>query len=134
MIYIFIEPWSFIETHLDGGKVLSARYDGTNLVMWGKSHGSDREYELWRLENNGCLRNKKYPKKCLGTGAQLHTEHEYLEADQKWNFKEGILERESDTHVLNVIWADVPLVTDGVAVNIIKRDGTTSMFWSFVEP
>ena len=134
--YYFIEPWSYIETHLDGGKVLSVRYDGSHVVMWGKSSGSDLEYELWRLENNGCLRNKKYPNKCLGTGAQLHTEHDFLQKSQKWTFEAGILERESDNHVLNVIWADEPLlpVTDGAGVNIIFRDHTTSMYWTFVEP
>ena len=119
---------------MDGGKVLSARYDGTHVVMWGKRYGSDREYELWRLENNGCLRNKKYPKKCLGSGVQLRTEHDFLQSDQKWKFDEGILERETDTHVLNVIWADMSLVTNGAGVNIVKRDGSTSMYWSFVEP
>ena len=35
---------------------------------------------------------------------------------------------------MNVIWGDVPLITDGAGVNIIRQDDTLSMHWRFVEP
>ena len=35
---------------------------------------------------------------------------------------------------LNVVWADIPLVTDGAVVDVIKQDGTQSMFWHLTEP
>ena len=85
----FIDPWTYIETYLEGGQVLSLRYDGSHVVMWGKD-GSD--YELWRLDYNGCLRNRKYPNYCLGSGLTLHIEHEILEEQQRWSFNNGYLQ------------------------------------------
>ena len=32
-----------------------------------------------------------------------------------------------------MIWADIPLVTDGAAVDVAKQDGTQSMFWHLTE-
>ena len=68
---------------------MSVRYDGSHIIMWGKD-GSD--YELWRLDYNGCLRNKKYPNYCLGSGLTLHTEHDILEEQQRWRFNNGYLQ------------------------------------------
>ena len=33
---------------------------------------------------------------------------------------------------LNVMWADIPLVTDGVLVDVAKQDDTLSMKWNMV--
>ena len=35
---------------------------------------------------------------------------------------------------LNVMWADIPLITDGAAVDVQKQDDTTSMKWNLVKP
>ena len=35
---------------------------------------------------------------------------------------------------LNVVWADIPLVTDGAALNVKGQDDTLSMHWKFVDP
>ncbi len=36
--------------------------------------------------------------------------------------------------VLDVIWADVSLITDGAGVKMSQEDDTTSQYWRFVEP
>ena len=33
---------------------------------------------------------------------------------------------------LNVMWADIPLVTDGALVDVAKQDDTLSMKWNMV--
>ena len=57
---------------------------------------------------------------------------------QLWSYDEEYITNEEETAptnlALNVIWADIPLVTDGAAVNVIRKDGTLSMHWRFVEP
>ena len=127
--------------------------------------------QLWRLEDNGYLRNKAHILKCLGLDRTTVGGVPVLELDlgvsldnsQRWKYQELILSeygyivnkvniryvmqalevdvfqfRSSilvpDNLSLNVIWGDVPLISDGVPVNVVKQDGTQSMKWKFVEP
>ena len=60
---VFSEPWRYIETKLSGGRVLTVADDRSHLWMFEKK-GQDKQF--WRLEDNGCLRNKAHDKKCLG--------------------------------------------------------------------
>ena len=70
---------------------MTVRPDGTYLYMHGKDHAHDNQ--LWRLEYNGCLRNKKYMDYCLTSagGVELQMEHEILEEKQRWKFENGYL-------------------------------------------
>ena len=69
--------------------MLTMRTDGTYVYMLGKKVQDDR---LWRLENNGCLRVKKYPNYCLSSsGPGLALEHEILEKTQIWEYSNGLI-------------------------------------------
>jgi len=113
--------------------------------------GQDKQF--WRLEDNGCLRNKAHDEKCLGLDRNtvggipvLEKVFGGLDNSQRWKYKEIIFSeygyivnkfRSSilpDNLSLDIIWADVPLITDRVPVNVGKQDGTQSMKWKFVEP
>ena len=55
------------------------------------SHKSGHDYQLWRLEANGCLRSKKYEDKCLGLETHSNGGQPYLQDDeglpsQQWWF------------------------------------------------
>jgi len=102
---------------------------------------------MWRLEAGGCLRNKEHMDRCLGLETHTTGGGVYLQVDegidsQKWKYENKYIVNLSKSNSiwvandlsLNVIWADVPLVTDGAAVDVAKQDDTLSMHWKFVEP
>jgi len=117
-----------------------------------KKKGENKQ--LWRLEDNGCLRNKAHMLKCLGLDRIGQGGMPVLVSwNFKWKYQEMIsseygyivnnnihinINRNSilvpDDLSLNVIWGDLPLILDGVPVNAMKQDGTQSMKWKFVEP
>ena len=128
---------------LEGGTVLTVEPDGSHVWMQHK-HGKDNQ--LWRFENSGCLRSKSHMDRCLGIGdnAQGAIPSLYLDNGldiEHWTYTDdfyienlggpnGIWNHLS----LNVLWADIPLITDGAAVNVWHKDNTLSMKWRFVTP
>ena len=57
-------PWQYIETMLEGGRVLTVEPDKHHVWMAHKQHAAG--YQMWRLEDNGCLRNMQHMDRCLG--------------------------------------------------------------------
>ena len=79
-----------METALEGGRVLTTEPDQHHCWMQHK-HSDVPDYQLWRLEANGCLRNKKHMDKCLGLETHTTGGGVYLQADeglpsQQWWF------------------------------------------------
>jgi len=136
-------PWVYIETMLEGGTVLTVEPDGSHVWMSHK-HGNDNQ--LWRLESSGCLRVKSHMDRCLGIGdnAQGSVPSLYIDDNldiEHWKYTEDFyMENQGGpngvwNHLsLNVLWADVPLVTEGAGVNVWHQDNTLSMKWRLVSP
>ena len=130
-------------TSLEGERVLTLMDDLTSVLMYGKR---DRIGQLWRIESNGCLRNKEIGAigRCLTIdGSHAHKDHVYMDwyngqDNQHWEFTidhyimsklrgDGII---FNHLVLDVIWSDSqPLVTNGAQVHAIKKDFTASQKW-----
>jgi len=102
---------------------------------------------MWRLEHDGCLRNKAHMDRCLGlethtTGGGVVLQPEQGIDSQRWKYENKYIENLAKSNTiwvanhlsLNVIWANVPLVTDGAGVNVKKQDDSLSMHWSFTKP
>jgi len=137
-------PWMYVETALEGGRVLTVEPDQHHCWM---AHKQGKDYQMWRLEAGGCLRNKEHMDRCLGLETHTTGGGVYLQVDegidsQKWKYENKYIVNLSKSNSiwvandlsLNVIWADIPLVTDGAAVDVAKQDDTLSMHWKFVEP
>merc|ERR1712156_207065 len=138
-------PWQYIETMLEGGRVLTVEPDKHHVWMAHKQHAAG--YQMWRLEDNGCLRNMEHMDRCLGivghaSGSGLELQIDNDLAIHHWKYEDKyIVNLSQDSGVLvpkdlslNVVWADVPLVTDGAMVNVKGQDVTLSMHWKFVDP
>merc|ERR1712142_971947 len=135
--------WMYIETMLEGGTVISVEPDKTHIWM---QHKHGRDDQMWRIEHDGCLRNKAHMDRCLGIGdnAQGSVPSLYLDNGldiEHWEYTEDFYVENLGgpngiwNHLsLNVIWADVPLITDGAGVNVWHKDNTLSMKWKFVSP
>jgi len=137
-------PWVYVETALEGGRVLTVEPDQHHCWM---AHKQGKDTQMWRLEAGGCLRNKGHMDRCLGLETHTTGGGVYLQVDedidsQKWKYENKYIVNLSKSNSiwvandlsLNVIWADVPLVTDGAGVDVAKQDDTLSMHWHFVEP
>merc|ERR1712117_235603 len=137
-------PWIYVETALEGGRVLTVEPDNHHCWM---AHKQGKDGQLWRIEHDGCLRNKAHMDRCLGLETHTTGGGVYLQVDegidsQKWKYENKYLVNLSKSNSiwvsndlsLNVIWADIPLVTDGAAVDVIKQDDTLSMHWNLVTP
>merc|ERR1712066_841648 len=138
-------PWQYIETMLEGGRVLTVEPDKRHIWMAHKQHAAG--YQMWRLEDNGCLRNKEHMDRCLGidghnsgSGVSLQIDNDLLIHHWKYEDKYLVnLAQDSGILVpkdlsLSVLWADIPLVTDGAALDVKGQDDTLSMHWKFVDP
>merc|ERR1712156_969421 len=138
-------PWQYIETMLEGGRVLTVEPDKHHVWMAHKQHAAG--YQMWRLEDNGCLRNMEHMDRCLGivghaSGSGLELQIDNDLPIHHWKYEDKyIVNLSQDSGVLvpkdlslNVVWADVPLVTDGAMVNVKGQDDTLSMHWKFVDP
>ena len=133
----------YIETMLEGGTVITVEPDNTHIFM---QHKHRKDNQMWRLEHDGCLRNKAHMDRCLGIGDNAQGAVPSLYEDngldiERWKYTDdyymenlggpnGIWNHLS----LNVIWADVHLITDGAGINVWHRDNTLSMKWRFVSP
>ena len=91
---VFLEKWVYIETMLEGGRVLTVEPDKHHVWMHGKT-GNDNQ--MWRLEDNGCLRNKAHMDRCLGTVEHIVGSGLDLQIDgggigsQQWRYKDKYL-------------------------------------------
>ena len=91
---LFLEKWVYIETMLEGGRVLTVEPDKHHVWMHGKT-GNDNQ--MWRLEDNGCLRNKAHMDRCLGTVEHIVGSGLDLQIDgggigsQQWRYKDKYL-------------------------------------------
>jgi len=130
---------------LEGGRVLTVEPDKHHVWMSHKQDGAG--YQMWRLEDGGCLRNMEHMDRCLGivghasgSGLELQIDNDLPIHHWKYEDKYIVnLSKDSGPLVprdlsLNVVWADVPLVTDGAMVNVKGQDDTLSMHWKFVDP
>jgi len=137
-------PWVYVETFLEGERVLTVQPDGRHVWM---SHKQGKDKQMWRLEHDGCLRNKAHMDRCLGlethtTGGGVVLQPEQGIDSQRWKYENKYIENLAKSNTiwvanhlsLNVIWANVPLVTDGAGVNVKKQDDSLSMHWSFTKP
>merc|ERR1712013_316064 len=82
-------------------------------------------------EEIGCLRSKTSDYLCLTAGAtgSLSLGTENGDAGQRWEMRDdGVLTNQMGL-VLDVIWADVPLTSDGPAVMARNPDTTLSQKW-----
>jgi len=136
-------PWVYIETALDGGRVLTLEPDNHHVWM---AHKMDKDDQLWRLRADGCLESKSHQGQCLGLQTHTNGGQPYLqdwnnEKIQMWHYYDKYLVNQARSEhpvwvtndlSLNVMWADIPLVTDGALVDVAKQDDTLSMKWNMV--
>jgi len=135
-----------LETKLKGGKVATVNVANLPYVdMQSKIWGKDAR-QLWRIKENGCLENKAKPGFCLQVEHSSQGSPVYMEPmangqkKQRWTAETigSVCYLRSDATVsflqhlfLDVAWADVPLVSEHVALNAKVRDFTTSQTWRF---
>ena len=124
---------------LSGGRVLTVMPDKHHVWMAHKQHAAG--YQMWRLEDGGCLRNQEHMDLCLGivghtSGSILELQNDNDLPIHHWKYEDKYIVNLASWKdlSLNVIWADIPLVTDGAGVNVQFQDGTLSMKWKFVDP
>jgi len=112
--------------------------------MQSKFRGKDAR-QLWRIKENGCLENKAKPGYCLevqfsSSGSLVYMERANGQKRQRWSVEivasKSYLKSEATVSFLkhlflDVAWADVPLVTEHVALDAKIRDFTTSQTWKF---
>ena len=84
----FTDEWYHIETLLEGGRYLTLMDDHRNVEMYGRN---ERLGQLWRIEGNGCLRNRNHPTRCLAIlgdyqGAPLEMLEGNGQDEQHWTF------------------------------------------------
>ena len=117
-----------------------------DIEMYGKGeYHSDGE--LWRLEPDGCLKNKEAPGKCLALegakqGAPMRMRDPTGTDEQVWHYTNDKYLKSNvhtdnilhpiDYLVIDVYWADVPLITDGAQICGWHRDNTVSQKWNMV--
>ena len=132
-------------TELEGQRVLRLMPDHHVVEMYGKGE-YDSSGQYWRLESNGCLRNRDVEGKCLAIegskqGALVFMHDETGTDEQFWRYTEDkylqskVLNDEiiHKTYlVLDVVWADVPLITDGAALRAWHKDNTVSEKWNII--
>ena len=90
---ILLGPWIYVETALEGGRVLTVEPDQHHCWM---SHKTGKDGQLWRLEYDGCLRNKAHMDKCLGlethtTGGGVYLQVEQGIDSQRWKYENKYL-------------------------------------------
>jgi len=137
--------WFYIMTELEGGRVIRLMPDHHSIEMYGKGE-YDSSGQLWRLESNGCLRNKDVDGKCLAIegskqGALVYMHDETGTDEQVWRYTDDKYIQSAVVNdeiinkgylVLDVIWADVSLITDGAGVHTWHKDNTVSEKWNFI--
>ena len=79
----------YVETALEGGRVLTVEPDNRHCWM---AHKQNNDMQMWRLEDNGCLRNKAHMARCLGLESHTNGGQVYLQIDegidsQKWKYE-----------------------------------------------
>merc|ERR1719369_378105 len=134
--------WYWLETGLEGGKVLEQMGGGLRSCnMQGKG---PQPRQFWRLKDDGCLTNMAHQDMCLTVegnveGVSLAMHQANGQEAQIWTYtSDHALEsavRSNLIHyhlVLDIIWADVALVTDGAGVHAWHNDGTDSQKWRWI--
>ena len=81
-----------METALSGGRVLTVEPDHHHCWM---SHKTGKDNQLWRLEDNGCLRSKHHQDRCLGlethtTGGGVYLQEDEGIPSQQWWFVQQV--------------------------------------------
>ena len=135
-------------TLLEGDRVLTMIPDERMVIMYGKDKGpKGTQGQLWRIEpDTGCLRNKDQKTRCLAIegdaqGALVRMLERNGQDEQNWQFTDDnyvmsklrgdgiILHRHL---VLDVVWQDVPLVTDGAGLHAWHEDDSASEKWKVI--
>ena len=132
-------------TELSGERALRLMPDHNSVEMYQKG-AYDSKGQYWRIESNGCLRNREIEGKCLAVegfmvGAFVSMQDESRANEQTWEytndkylqskvFNDVIIQK--GYLVLNVMWADIPLITDGVSLHMWHKDNTLSEKWNVV--
>jgi len=139
------DKWYHLMTELEGGRALKLMPDHHSVEMYGKGEYGDSG-QHWRIESNGCLRNQDVSGQCLALegskqGAQLRMRGETGTDEQNWTLKDDKYVQskvyndeifEKGPLVLDVVWADVSLITDGAALRGWHKDNTVSQKWNLV--
>ena len=111
-----------------------------------KMFGEGESGQLWKIEPNGCLRNKELNTSCLALAGEGDTlifmKEETGKDDQHWSFTDdNYLESKIKVQsgltanhlVLDVLWDDdVKMDTDGASVRGWHKDNTTSQKWDMI--
>ena len=132
-------------TELDGNRCIKLMPDHHSIEMYGKGEYHE-DGQHWRLESNGCLRNKDVDGKCLAIegakqGALVYMHDATGNDDQVWRYtsdkylQSPVVNDEIINKgylVLDVVWADIPLITDGAMTHAWHKDNTASQKWNFV--
>jgi len=136
------DAWFYLETALEGGRVLTTLAGDRYCNMQGKHENDD--HQLWRLKADGCLTNKHHSDRCLEVegvheGASLGLHEANGQHSQQWtwtsdNYIESAVRGDTlNFHlVIDIEWADIPLITDGALVHAWHRDDSDSQKWTIV--
>jgi len=137
------DDWFYLETALEGGRVLTTLAGDRYCNMQGKH--KDDEHQLWRLKADGCLTNKHHSDRCLEIegvheGASLGMHLANGQHSQQWtytsdNYIESAVRGDNlNFHlVIDIEWADIPLITDGALIHAHHRDDSDSQKWQIVK-
>ena len=138
--------WFQLVTHLEGdrkgSKMLRVMPEDHSVKMFGEGETG----LLWKIEPNGCLRNKELNTSCLTLADEgdtlIYMKEETGNSDQHWSFTEdNYLESKVKANsgltashlVLDVLWEDdVPMKNDGASVRGWHKDNTTSQKWDMI--
>ena len=105
-------PWQYIETMLEGGRVLTVEPDKHHVWMAHKQHAAG--YQMWRLEDSGCLRNMEHMDRCLGivghsSGSGLELQIDNDLPIHHWKFEDKYIVNLVSQHT---IFSTSPLLED----------------------
>merc|ERR1712018_19509 len=135
--------WFNVITHLEGdkkgSKMLRMMPEDLSVKMFGESETG----QLWKIEPNGCLRNKELNTSCLALADEgdtlIYMKEETGKDDQHWSFTtDNYLESKIKVYsdlganhlVLDVLWDDNEMMDiDGASVRGWHKDNTTSQKW-----
>ena len=129
-------------SELEGEKVLRMMPEDHSVKMFGMGESG----QLWKIEPNGCLRNKDLNTSCLALeeegGALIYMQEETGKDDQHWTYtgdkyleskiQVSQIDRAKEHLVLDVLSDDTPLENDGAAVRGWHKDNTMSQKWNMV--
>merc|ERR1711963_290504 len=138
--------WFNVITQLEGdrkgSKMLRMMPEDLSVKMFGEGETG----QLWKIEPNGCLRNKELNTSCHALADEgdtlIYMKEETGKDDQHWSYTDdNYLESKikvgnglgKECLVLDVLWDDnEKMDIDGASVRGRHKDNTTSQKWSMI--